>query len=460
LNSPQFDYDLITVGAGSGGVRASRLAAQTGARVAVVEESRVGGTCVLRGCVPKKLLVYAGHFADDFEDARGYGWDIAEPQFYWPKLIAAKDSELDRLSGVYLRLLSESKVDLIQGRAVITGENSIEVAGKSYSAKNILVAVGGWPSKPNVPGIEHVISSNEALDLKQLPESIVIVGSGYIAVEFAGIFDSLGVDVTLVLRADTVLRGFDEDVRLSLADSMAKRGIKLKTESVISSIEQQGDQFFLKLVGGEIIETDLVMYATGRSPNTTGLGLKEVGVKLNEKNAIIVDDFSATAVSSIWAVGDVTDRANLTPVAIAEGVAFVETVFKNNPTAVDYSNIPTAVFSSPPIGTVGLTEQQAREQYGDIDVYVSRFKPMKSTLSGRDEQNFMKLIVDWGSDVVIGCHMMGLDAPEIIQGLGIAMKCGATKAQFDATVGIHPSAAEEFVTMREKRTDHKRPSAE
>ncbi len=457
---PQYDYDLITIGAGSGGVRASRLAAQSGARVAIAEESRVGGTCVLRGCVPKKLLVYAGHFGDDFEDAAGYGWSVPEPQFDWAKLIAAKDKELDRLNSVYLRILNENNVDLLDGRAVITGEHSVEVAGKGFSAKNILVAVGGWPSMPDVPGIEHVISSNEALDLKALPKSIVIVGAGYIAVEFAGIFHSLGVDVTLVLRADTVLRGFDEDIRVCLAAEMEKRGITLKTESVIRSIEPQGDQYSLRLAGGEIIETDLVMYATGRSPNTAGLGLEDVGVVLNDKGAIVVDGFSATAVDSIWAVGDVTDRANLTPVAIAEGAAFVETVFKNNPTKVDHSNIPSAVFSSPPIGTVGLTEDAARAQYGAIDVYVSRFRPMKYTLSGRDEQTFMKLIVDAASDVVIGCHMMGLDAPEIIQGLGIAMKCGATKAQFDATVGIHPSAAEEFVTMREKRPDHAKSSGE
>jgi len=457
---PQYDYDLITIGAGSGGVRASRLAAQTGARVAVVEESRVGGTCVLRGCVPKKLLVYAGHFGDDFEDAAGYGWNVPEPEFDWAKLIAAKDKELDRLNSVYLRILSENKVEVLDGRGVITGPHSVEIAGKDYSAKNILVAVGGWPSMPDVPGIEHVISSNEALDLKQLPKSIVIVGAGYIAVEFAGIFHSLGVDVTLVLRADTVLRGFDEDIRLCLAAEMEKRGITLKTESVIRSIEKQGDQYSLRLAGGDIIETDLVMYATGRTPNTAGLGLEEVGVELNEKKAIVVDGYSATAVDSIWAVGDVTDRANLTPVAIAEGMAFVETVFKDNPTKVDHSNIPSAVFSSPPIGTVGLTEEQARVAFGNLDVYVSRFRPMKYTLSGRDEQTFMKLIVDVKTDVVVGCHMMGLDAPEIIQGLGIAMKCGATKAQFDATVGIHPSAAEEFVTMREKRPDHAGPSGE
>ncbi len=451
---PEFDYDLITIGAGSGGVRASRMAAQMGARVAVAEESRVGGTCVLRGCVPKKLLVYAGHFADDFEDAAGYGWTLPEPKFDWQKLIAAKDKELDRLNGVYLRILNENKVDLLDGRAVVADEHTVEVAGKSYSTKHILIATGGWPSTPDVPGIEHVISSNEALDLKELPRRIIIVGAGYIAVEFAGIFHSLGVDVTLVLRADTVLRGFDEDVRVCLAAEMEKRGITLKTESVVRGIEKQGEEYSMRLAGGEILEADLIMYATGRKPNTAGLGLEEVGVQLNEKGAVVVDAYSATDVDSIWAVGDATDRANLTPVAIAEGAAFVQTVFDRKPTKVDHSNIPTAVFSTPPIGTVGLTEEQARAVYGKIDVYVSRFRPMKYTLSGRDEQTMMKLIVDAQTDVVVGCHMMGLDAPEIAQGLGIALKCGATKAQFDATVGIHPSAAEEFVTMRDKRPDH------
>jgi glutathione reductase (NADPH) len=311
-----------------------------------------------------------------------------------------------------------------------------------------------------VPGIKHVISSNEALDLKELPKRIIIVGAGYIAVEFAGIFHSLGVDVTLVLRADTILRGFDEDIRMCLATEMKKRGITLKTQSVVRGIEKQGDEYSMRLAGGEILETDLVMYATGRKPNTANLGLEEVGVQMNDKGAIVVDEYSSTDVDCIWAVGDVTDRANLTPVAIAEGAAFTQTVFNNNPTRVDHSNIPTAVFSTPPIGTVGLTEEEARVQYGKINVYVSRFRPMKYTLSGRDEQTFMKLIVDSETDVVVGCHMMGLDAPEIAQGLGIAVKCGATKAQFDATVGIHPSAAEEFVTMREKRPDHERPSGE
>ena len=449
----QFDYDLITIGAGSGGVRASRMAAQMGARVAIVEESRVGGTCVLRGCVPKKLLVYAGHFADDFEDAVKYGWTLSEPHFDWPKLIAAKDKELDRLNSVYLRILSENNVDLLNGRGSIVDKNTVQVAGNKYKAKHILVAVGGWPSMPNVPGIEHAISSNEALDLKVLPKKIIIVGAGYIAVEFAGIFQNLGVDVTLVLRADKILRGFDEDVRVCLAAEMEKRGITLKPESVVHSIEKQHDSYSMRLIDGDTLKADQVMYATGRKPNTEGLGLNEIGVEINQNGAIVVNEYSETCVGGVWAVGDVTDRINLTPVAIAEGAAFVQTAFNDNPTRVDHCNIPSAVFSSPPIGTVGLSEEQARAQYKYVDVFVSSFRPMKHTISGRDEQTFMKLVVDQKTDVVVGCHMMGLDAPEIVQGLGIALKCGATKSQFDATVGIHPSAAEEFVTMREKRLD-------
>ena len=449
----QFDYDLITVGAGSGGVRASRMAAQMGARVAIIEENRVGGTCVLRGCVPKKLLVYAGHFSDDFEDAIGYGWTLSEPQFDWAKLIAAKDKELDRLNSVYLRVLSENNVYLLNGRGVVVDKNTVQVAGKNYSAKHILIAVGGWPSLPDVPGIEHAISSNEALDLRALPKKIIIVGAGYIAVEFAGIFRSLGVDVTLVLRADKILRGFDEDVRVCLAAEMKRRGIILRAESVVHSIKKQSGSYAMRLNSGDVLEADQVMYATGRKPNTEGLGLKEIGVEIHQNGAISVDEYSETCVRGIWAVGDVTDRINLTPVAIAEGAAFVQTVFNNNPTKVDHCNIPSAVFSSPPIGTVGLSEDQARAQYKDVDVYVSNFRPMKYTLSGRNEQTFLKLVVDKSTDLVVGCHMMGLDAPEIVQGLGIALKCGATKSQFDATIGIHPSAAEEFVTMREKRLD-------
>ncbi len=449
----QFDYDLITIGAGSGGVRASRLAAQLGARVAIVEEERVGGTCVLRGCVPKKLLVYAGHFADDFEDSLGYGWTLPEPQFDWSKLITSKDKELDRLNSIYLRILSKNNVDLLAGRGKVIDKNTIQVNEKKYSAKHILIAVGGWPSLPDIPGIEHAITSNEALELAVLPKKIIIVGGGYIAVEFAGIFRSLGVDVTLVFRADKILRGFDEDVRLCLATEMKKRGITLRSESVVRNIKKQSSGYALHLVDGSVLEADQVMYATGREPNTKGLGLKKIGVELNQNGAVAVNEYSETSVNGIWAVGDVTNRINLTPIAIAEGAAFVQTVFNNCPTKVNHTNVPSAVFSSPPIGTVGLTEDEARTKYGEIDVYISSFRPMKYTLSGRDEQTLMKLIVDKSTDIVVGCHMVGMDAPEIIQGLGIALKCGATKAKFDATIGIHPSAAEEFVTMREKRLD-------
>jgi glutathione reductase (NADPH) len=310
------------------------MAAQTGARVAIVEESRVGGSCVLRGCVPKKLLVYAGHFADDFEDSQGYGWTLPKPSFDWAKLIAAKDKELDRLNSIYQRILRDNNVDLLNGRGVIVDKNTVQVAGKNYNAKHILVAVGGWPSMPDVPGIEHVISSNEALNLRVLPKKIIIVGAGYIAVEFAGIFQSLGVDVTLVLRADKILRGFDEDVRVCLAAEMRKRGITLKAESVVHSIEKRNDSYSMSLVGGDVLDADQVMYATGRKPNTTGLGLKEIGVEINQDGAIVVDEYSETCVGGVWAVGDVTDRSNLTPVAIAEGAAFVQTVFNDNQTNV------------------------------------------------------------------------------------------------------------------------------
>jgi len=455
----KFDYDLFVIGAGSGGVRASRMSSGLGAKVAIAEESRVGGTCVIRGCVPKKLLIYGSHFADDFEDAAGYGWDVGKPTFAWSKLIAAKDKEIARLNGLYLRILKENDVALLQGTARLADAHTIEVDGRTVTAANILIATGGWPAMPDVPGIEHVITSNEALDLEELPRRIVIVGAGYIAVEFAGIFNSLGVEVTLVLRADAVLRGFDEDIRLTLGDEMRKRGIRLQTESVVRSIEKQGDNHSLRLAGGETIETDLVMYATGRAPKTRGIGLEEAGVELNDKGAVVVDEYSRTAIDNIWAVGDATDRLNLTPVAIAEGAAVAETLFGGTQAKVDHANVPSAVFSAPPIGTVGLTEDQARATGRATDVYVSRFRPMKHTLSGRDEQTFMKLVVDGESDRVVGCHMMGMDAPEIVQGLGIALKCGATKAAFDATVGIHPSAAEEFVTMREIRPAHEGPSA-
>ncbi len=450
----KFDFDLITLGAGSGGVRASRLAGGYGARVAVVEESRLGGTCVMRGCVPKKLLVYGAHFAEDFEDARGFGWDVGEPTFDWSKLIANKNTELDRLEGIYGRILRDSSVQIIEGHGVLTDQHTVDVGGKSYTAERILVACGGWPSMPDIPGIEHVITSNEALDLPALPDSIVIVGGGYIAVEFAGIFNALGVDVTVIIRAGSILRGFDDDVRETLAAEMEKKGITICRETIVRSIEKTSDGYSLRLAGGEALKTGLVMYATGRSPNTRNLGLEAAGVDLAKNGSVIVNEWNQSSIESIYALGDCTDRVQLTPVAIAEGRAFSETNYNNNPIKVDYADIPSAVFSTPPIGTVGLTEDQAREK-GPIDVYISKFKPMKHTLSGRDEVSLMKLVVDQKSGRVLGCHLLGADGPEIAQILGIALKCGATKAQFDATIGVHPTAAEELVTLREKRPDHK-----
>jgi glutathione reductase (NADPH) len=451
----QYDFDLITLGAGSGGVRASRLAAQLGQRVAVAEESRVGGTCVMRGCVPKKLLVYGAHFAEDLADAEGFGWSMGEVSFDWARLIVAKNAELNRLETVYNRILRDNGVTVLEGRGTIVDPHTVEVGGNRYTAERILVATGGRPALPELPGIGYAITSNEALDLMQLPERMVIVGAGYIAVEFAGIFNALGVKVTQVLRGDTVLRGFDQDVRAALAEEMVKKGIELRCETVVKSIEKaKSGGYSLRLGGDETLETDLVMYATGRRPNTDGLGLLEAGVALDEAGAVVVDEYSATNVPSIFALGDVTDRMNLTPVALAEARALVNTLFLDKPTTVDYANVPTAVFSMPPVGTVGLTEAEARAKCGcGIDVYLSRFKPMRNTLAGRDERTMMKLIVERGTDKVLGLHVVGADAAEMVQGFAVALKCGATKAQFDATIGIHPTAAEELVTMRERRPD-------
>ncbi|MCR6630653.1 MAG: glutathione-disulfide reductase [Magnetospirillum sp.] len=449
-----YDFDLITLGAGSGGVRLSRLAAQLGARVAVVEESRVGGTCVMRGCVPKKLLVYGAHFAEDLTDALGFGWTVGEVSFDWARLIAAKNAELNRLEAVYNRILRDNGVTLLEGRGVVVDPHTVEVAGERHTAQRIVVATGGRPSLPEIPGIQYAITSNEALDLMQLPGRMVIVGGGYIAVEFAGIFNALGVKVTQVLRGDTVLRGFDQDVRAALSEEMVKKGIDLRCETVVKSIEKTKAGYSLRLSGDETLDADLVMYATGRRPNTDGLGLEAAGVPLNEDGAVVVDEFSATAVPSIFAIGDVTDRMNLTPVALAEARALVNTLFLDKPTTMDYTGVPTAVFSMPPVGTVGLTEAQARTAHGcAFDVYLSRFKPMRNTLAGRDERTMMKLIVDRATDQVLGLHVVGADAAEMVQGFAVAMKCGVTKAQLDATIGIHPTAAEELVTMREKRPD-------
>ena len=449
-----FDFDLVTIGAGSGGVRASRMAARLGKTVAVAEESRVGGTCVMRGCVPKKLLVMGAHMAEEIEDAAGFGWDIGAVSFDWGRLVSAKNAELNRLEGVYNRILRDSGVTVLEGRGTVVDAHTVAVGDKRYSAEHILIATGGRPSLPNIPGIEHAITSNEALDLLQLPKSIAIVGGGYIAVEFAGIFNALGVKVTQILRGEATLRGFDQDVRAALDEALVAKGVDLRHDTLVLSIEKVAGGYDLRLSGDETLRVDLVMYATGRAPNTAGLGLMEAGVRLDANGAVVVDALSQTSVPSIYAIGDVTDRMNLTPVALAEGMALVNTLYLGNPTTVDYENIPTAVFSMPPISTVGLTEEQARAKCGcAIDVYVSRFKPMKNTLSGRDERTLMKMIVDRATDKVLGLHVLGPDAAEMVQGFAVALKCGATKAQVDATIGIHPTAAEELVTMRDKRPD-------
>jgi glutathione reductase (NADPH) len=447
---PRYDFDMFTIGAGSGGVASSRRAGSYGARVAICEELRVGGTCVLRGCVPKKLLVYGAQFADAFTDSAGFGWTVPMPRFDWPALIEAKDKEIGRLSQIYINMLNNSGVEIIDGRGVVVDPHTVEVGGRRYTAENILIAVGAWPETPQIPGIEHVISSNEALDLPDLPKRIVIVGGGYIAVEFAGIFNGFGSEVVEIIRRDHVLRGFDEDLRVHLGEEMRGRGIDIQGGTQVARIDKTAGGYTVTTTAGDKIETDCVMYATGRKPNTTGLGLAEIGVEMEANGAIIVDEWQRSTVKNIYAIGDVTDRINLTPVAIAEGRAIAETLYNNNPMRMDHADVPSAVFSNPPIGTVGLNEDEARRLYGEIDVYQSRFRPMKNTLSGRGERTFLKLVVDAETDRVVGCHMLGPDAPEIIQGLAIAVKCGATKKQFDQTIGIHPSAAEEFVTLREK----------
>ena len=449
----RYDYDLITIGAGSGGVRASRLAGRYGAKVAVVEELRVGGTCVLRGCVPKKLLVYGSHFREEIADMAGYGWSVEGVAHDWPAMIAAKEKELDRLHGIYMNLLKGAGNTVLDGRGVVVDPHTVEVEGKRYTAERILVATGGWPTLPEVPGIEHAITSNEALDLPERPKRIVIVGSGFIAVEFAGIFHGFGSETHLVYRADKVLRGFDEDIRTALTTELGKQGLDQRPETLPTRIEKTDNCYLVSLSDGEKLEVDAVMYATGRAPNTKGIGLAEAGVELTRTGAVKVDEWSRSTVPSIWAIGDVTDRIQLTPVALAEGQAFAETEFNGNPIRPDHDDVPSAVFSQPPIGTVGLTEAKARAKYGELDVYVSGFRPMKYTLTGNTGRGFMKLIVDRASQRVVGAHMLGVDAPEIIQGVAIAVRMGATKRDFDRTIGIHPTAAEEFVTMREKRPE-------
>lgn len=443
-----YDYDLFTIGAGSGGVRASRFAANYGARVAVAEERFMGGTCVNVGCIPKKLFAYAAHYADDFEDAGGFGWAVGEPTFDWPTLVRNKDQEIARLNEIYVRMLHAAGVEIFESRATVVDPHTVEVGGKRVTAKHILVATGGWAVVPDIPGKELAITSLEAFYLEELPKRILIVGGGYIAVEFAGIFNGLGVDVMQLYRGPVFLRGFDDDVRHFLADEMRKKGVDLRFNHNVICIEKMDDRLCAVLDTGLEETVDAVMYCTGRAPNSSGIGLEEAGVELAENGAIRVDEYFRTSVPSIHAIGDVIDRIQLTPVALAEGGALARTLFQDTPTTVDYENVPSAVFSNPNVGSVGLTEAQARKQYGEVQIFTSDFRALKHTLSGNEERTFLKLIVRVSDDRVLGCHMVGPDAGEIIQGLAVALKCGATKAQFDATIGVHPTMAEEFVTMR------------
>ncbi len=444
----QYDFDLFVIGAGSGGVRAARMAGGYGARVAVAEVSRLGGTCVNLGCVPKKLMVYASAFSAAAEDAEGFGWTVAQPTFDWATLIANKDREIARLNGIYRELLEGAGVRILKGRARLRDRHTVEVDGTVVTADRILVATGGRPFKSEIPGNELSITSDEIFHLDRQPPRIVIAGGGYIAVEFAGILNGMGSEVTLVYRGPLFLRGFDDDVRSTLAEEMRKRGIDLRFETLIDRIERTDNGLAATTNHGDVIETDQILSAMGRLPNTAGLGLEEIGVELSDRGAVVVDEQLESSVPGIYALGDCIDRIALTPVALAEGMALAETLFNDNPTVVDYTDVPSAVFSQPPIGTVGLTEAEARDQGFDVVIYRSAFRPMVHTLSGRDERTMMKLVVDKPSDRVLGVHMVGADAGEIVQGIAVALKAGATKATFDATIGIHPTAAEEFVTMR------------
>jgi glutathione reductase (NADPH) len=449
---PKLDYDLFVIGAGSGGVRAARISAGYGAKVAVAEEYRVGGTCVIRGCVPKKLLVYASRFADDFEDARGFGWTVGEPKFDWPALIAAKDRELARLEAAYRTALGNAGVEIIAERATVVGPNAVQLkSGRTITAGKILIATGGtpWLAEPR-PGLEHVITSNEAFDLPRLPASIVVAGGGYIAAEFAGIFSRFGVETTLIYRGDKILRGFDEDVRDRLTEAYTKQGIRIVTGQIFTHFEKTAAGLVGHLSGGGKLEAEQIMFAIGRTPNTRGLGLEKAGVEVGWNGHVVVDEYSKSSVDSIFAVGDVTDRVQLTPVAIREGHAFADTEFGGKPRMIEHTMIPTAVFSTPEIATIGLPEHLARERCTKLDIYKASFRPLKATLSGRDERMFMKLLVDGESGKVIGCHVMGEDAAEIVQMAAIAIRLGATKTDFDNTMALHPTSAEELVTMREK----------
>lgn len=449
-----YDFDFFVIGAGSGGVRAARIAGQHGARVGIAEERYFGGTCVNVGCVPKKLLVYAAHYAHDLEDAAGFGWTIGERHHDWGRLIAAKDKEIARLNGIYRRLLEGAGVTIFEGRARLIGQHAIEVAGQRVTAERILIATGGWPELPSQPGArEFGITSNEVFHLDRFPKRLVVAGGGYIATEFACVFNGLGAKVTQLYRGRAILRGFDTDIREFVGEELLKTGIDLRFNTIIDRIEKAADCHIAHLSDGSRIECDAVLYAIGRVPLTAGLGLEDVGVAMDARGAIVVNEHYETSVPHIHAVGDVTNRVNLTPVALAEGHSLADKLFGNRSRQVNYLNIPTAVFSIPPVASCGLTEEEARARFGAVDIYRTNFKPMRHQLSGRDERTLMKLVVERSSQRVVGCHMVGTDTPEMIQGVAVAMNAGATKEIFDGTIGLHPTAAEEFVTMRTKAPD-------
>ena len=458
----EYDVDLFVIGGGSGGVRAARIAAQHGARVALAEEYRLGGTCVIRGCVPKKLLVYASRFHGEFEDAAGFGWTVPHATFDWATLIANKDKEIARLETVYGTLLEKSGVKAFKTRATLVDPNTVQLAnGDRIRAAYILVSTGGTPSYGDkIPGIEHAISSNEAFHLTEFPRRIVIQGGGYIALEFATIFAGLGSKVTVVYRGENILRGFDDEVRSHVRAELEKRAIRVVTGRTIAAIENLGEHYTAKLSNGSHVTADRVMFATGRTPNVHKLGLEKVGVNLAKNGGIAVDEYSRTSVSNIYAVGDITNRINLTPVAIREGHAFADTVFGGKPTIVDHANVPTAVFSEPEVGVVGLTETEARARLAQTDIYKAMFRPLKATLSGRDTTVLLKLVVDGQTDRVVGCHIVGEGAAEMVQLAAVAVKMKATKADFDATMALHPTVAEEFVTMRTRSATYAREAAE
>jgi len=459
----QQSIDLFVIGGGSGGVRAARIAAGHGARVMIAEEYGVGGTCVIRGCVPKKLLVYAARFAEEFEDAAGFGWTVGKPALDWATLIANKDREIARLEAAYVAALERAGVNLARSRARLEDAHTVilEATGERIRARHVLIATGAWPDLGHpIPGIEHVISSNEAFHLEALPKRVLIQGGGYIAVEFAGIFNGLGSEVTLVYRGEDILRGFDDDVRAHLHAEMERRGIRIVTRKTVTAVHAKHGAFAASLSHDETVEVDKIMFATGRRPRVSGFGLEAVGVELASSGGIKVDGYSQTSVPHIHAVGDVTNRVNLTPVAIREGHAFADTVFGGRPTRVDHTDVPTAVFSEPEVGTVGLTQAQACARLAKVDIYKTSFRPMKATLSCRDTRMFMKLVVDGTTDRVVGCHIVGADAGEMAQLVGIAVKMKATKADFDAVMAVHPTATEELVTLRQKAVSYERQAAE